>query len=270
MDSIRSVVKKYLLHSNIKIGVKIENLKTSEKYELGESEEFIAASIIKVPIMGALLQEVSDGNIKLTELYQLSDFDKVGGAGVLCHLDSGLSITLKDLMTLMIIQSDNTATNILIDRISVSVIQKFMKEKGFHQSNFYNKLMIIPSELKGLNLLNVSEIHEFMKLAIQGKMVSQHVSEWMIQTMKKQQIHYVKAGFPEIKSSDYTDQKPLFEIASKTGNIPNHFHEIGVIYFNGEVLQFTIFSQGMGQNEAMSFFKEIGSALFDYISKGNK
>jgi len=84
-------------------------------YRAGET--FPAASVIKLPILVEAYRQVDEGRLDLSERIPLRAEDRVGGSGVLKELEPGAALTLRDLLTLMIVVSDNTATNMVIDRV---------------------------------------------------------------------------------------------------------------------------------------------------------
>src|SRR5690625_6457444 len=96
-------------------GIVLKDLQTKEIYGLNSALSFNAASVIKVPIMAAVFQGIDEGRYQLNDKLTLTEGEQVGGAGVLQHMTPGTKLTVEDLVVLMIIQSDNTATN-MIDR----------------------------------------------------------------------------------------------------------------------------------------------------------
>src|SRR5690625_7992560 len=93
--------------------------------------------------MATLFQAYEQGKISsLEKSLLMKESDLVGGAGVLQHMTPNIKLPLYDIMTLMIIQSDNTATNMMIDLIGIEEIQNLMKEIGMETRTWYNKLMM--------------------------------------------------------------------------------------------------------------------------------
>ena len=97
------------------VGLQISTLEGQLLATLGADAVFPAASTIKVPLLLLALERVQAGALDLNERFELHAGDRVGGAGVLHELGAGLRPSLQDLLTLMIIVSDNTATNLVID-----------------------------------------------------------------------------------------------------------------------------------------------------------
>ncbi|MGE5541758.1 MAG: serine hydrolase, partial [Bacillota bacterium] len=97
------------------VGLVIKDLKDDTTILHREHERFSAASVIKVPILWELFHQVEARAISLDEVVSVGADVKVGGTGVIKELHDGIQLTIRDLATLMIVVSDNTATNLIID-----------------------------------------------------------------------------------------------------------------------------------------------------------
>jgi beta-lactamase class A len=106
---------------------------------------FHAASTIKVPILYTVLSEWDKGNLSLEEKITLTPSEKVGGCGVLKIMCAATEYSLVDLLTLMICISDNTATNMLIERFGIDLINSEMSKLGLKHTHLARKLMITDS-----------------------------------------------------------------------------------------------------------------------------
>lgn len=98
------------------------------------------ASVIKLAILYEALEQIRSGKASWGEKLTLQQADRVGGSGILTFLDAPLSLTLKDVITLMIDFSDNTATNLLIDRFTIKAVNARMDSIGLHQTRLYKKV----------------------------------------------------------------------------------------------------------------------------------
>ena len=90
----------------------------------------VAASIIKLPIMVTAFRDIAEGKLDADEIVSVGHGDKVPSCGALTYMHDGLEVTLSDLITLMIILSDNTATNLLIDRLTPDHVNRTMEALG--------------------------------------------------------------------------------------------------------------------------------------------
>lgn len=122
-------------------GIIVQNLATGERVSQNEGLIFPAASIIKLPILWALLRRAARGEIDLHAPYTVQTSDLVGGAGLLWQFRSRPTLPLIDLATMMIVLSDNTATNILIDRLTLKGINTAIMEMGLVDTELQRKMM---------------------------------------------------------------------------------------------------------------------------------
>lgn len=246
-------------------GIVLEDLDTGEKWVSNGDELFYAASVIKVPIMAAVFSAVERVEFALTDPLILKEEDFVGGSGVLQHLAPGTSLSIKDIVMLMIIQSDNTATNILIDQVGVEQIVQTMEEAGMEKSTFYNKLMMNNPNPKGFNQITANDIGRLLMLMATGKLVSEEASKQMIAMMKKQQI---KDCLPEKLPSPYSNFNngmTPWELAHKTGWIPGTRHDVGIFYVGERKLIATVLSKEEDDLVSKQILAEIGEAIYNYL-----
>lgn len=117
-----------------------------ERFARNGARLFRAASTMKIPLMVELLRQVERGEFALDDPFTLTAADKAPGSGVLQDLHDGLTITYRDLIYLMISISDNTATNILIDRAGMPAVNATMRELGMNQSTLARKMRGRPAD----------------------------------------------------------------------------------------------------------------------------
>jgi beta-lactamase class A len=248
-------------------GVWIEDLQTGNRWTWNESKLFYAASIIKVPIMIAVYRQADRGALHLSQEVMIRKEDQVGGSGVLQLLTPGTRFTVKDLVTLMIIQSDNTATNLLIDLIGKEVIRETMKELGMTQSAFYNKLMIIPASPEGTNKITAEDMARVFTALATGKAVSWHASQEMVQILKQQQLNDCFPYLLPTKNTDIVGTIPHYELAHKTGMVTQILHDAGIFYIGSHALIMVALSEGLKYHEAQKRLGELALLVFDTYRK---
>jgi beta-lactamase class A len=112
------------------VGVAATQLATGRHIGYREDELFPTASVIKLPLLVTLYEDAIAGRIDLSERVTYRDDTKVAGSGVLQYLDDGLAPTLRDLSVLMMSVSDNTATDLLFDRVGKPRIEATMDRLG--------------------------------------------------------------------------------------------------------------------------------------------
>src|SRR5437870_535163 len=117
------------------------NLDTGQTFGLREDERVRTASTIKLPIMAAVFSAVAQGKARWDETIALREEDKVSGTGVLRELSPGVKLPLQDLVHLMIVVSDNTATNLLIDRFTADFLNAEIDKLGLKQTRVLRKIL---------------------------------------------------------------------------------------------------------------------------------
>lgn len=123
------------------VAVAVENLATGERYGYRDDEPMPTASLIKVAVMIEAYRQAEGGKISLTELVTLREEDKVPGSGILTpHFSAGAQLPLRDAVRLMISHSDNTATNVVLDRIGLASTAESMQQLGLPNTKIHAKV----------------------------------------------------------------------------------------------------------------------------------
>lgn len=129
-----------------RLGVVWQSLSGAFDVRHQADSRFPAASVIKVPVLLELLRRADSGELSLDERVVLQSGHKVGGAGVLLEMHDGLELTLQDLAHLMTVVSDNTASNLLIERLGMDNVNVWMRSNGMHGSHLGRHFMETPSK----------------------------------------------------------------------------------------------------------------------------
>lgn len=185
-----------------------------------QSHRVRAASMIKVYILSYLFEKIDKGEILLQDVYVLKPSDKVGGSGVLNGYESGSVLSIDTIARLMITESDNTATNILIDKLGLENINLYMSTQGYKDTQLNRKMMDLNAIDKGIdNYTSAQDLgHWFLKLAT-GKMASD--------LSNKQMIDYLVG---QTDTECISAALPNRIIAHKTGELAGVYHDGGIIY----------------------------------------
>ncbi|CAM3447270.1 serine hydrolase [Brevibacillus invocatus] len=267
LSSLSPSIAPLLEESGGEWGVYLEDLHTGEQLSFNQNERFYAASVIKVPIMAAVFAEVSAGKFALETIIRLRQEDQVGGAGILQHMTPGSEWTVQDLVTLMIIQSDNTATNMLIDLVGKESIRSIMQATEMTNSHFYNKLMIVPAQVEGYNEVTAADLGNHLRYLAKGKVISYDSCARMMAILKQQQHRdRIPLHFP-YPSGDLIGSLPSWELANKTGSVTNITHDIGILYVGSSAVTICVLNKGLPQKAAVQTIASIGKLVFDLYSK---
>ncbi|MFG6495073.1 class A beta-lactamase-related serine hydrolase [Fictibacillus sp. UD] len=256
-------LRKLISTGNGTYGVSIYHFETKESFEYQSNELFYSASIIKVPIMAAVFAHAMKGKCSLSDKVRVKEEEIVPGDGIIKHLTSSIEWTVQDLIVLMIIESDNTATNILIDLVGQDQINSYMKEWGFNQSHLHHKLQIKAAREPGkMNVVTAHEMNEFLKKIVAGSVVSLNSCKKMIHIMKQQKMNdLLPSLLPE--ADGVIGMIPNWEFAHKTGYVPGIEHNVGLFYLPGQTYAVSVLSNNVpNRAESRRIMGEIGKLLY--------
>lgn len=123
------------------VAIAVKNLKTGETYEHKADAVMPTASLIKFPVMVEAYRQASEGKLDLKAMITLKEEDKVPGSGILTdHFSPGLILSVRDAIRLMIVYSDNTATNLVLDAIGLPATAEAMAKMGFPETKIHSKV----------------------------------------------------------------------------------------------------------------------------------
>jgi beta-lactamase class A len=213
-----------------------KNLDSGASYGLREDERVSTASTIKLPIMVGVFQAVEDGHAKWTEQLILHDSDKVSGSGVLREFSDGARIAIPDLVHLMIVVSDNTATNLLLDRFGGDAVNATIEKLGLKQTRTLRKIRGDGTQLKaasgytaagnvpenrrfGIGVSTPREMVTLLERLERGEVVSAAASKEMIAVLKRQQ-----------DSTGIRRHLGDMPVANKTGALDHLRSDVGIVY----------------------------------------
>ena len=202
------------------ISVYGRDLTTGEKWAYQADLPLVAASVIKLPILAEAFRQARDGLISMDETFFIRPEQKMPSCGALTYLHDGLAVTLRDLCVLMIILSDNTATNILIDRLGIENVNAFLREKGLEKTTLRRRLFDAEAAGRGLeNTITAEEMGRLLEMLYRGECVSRSADAEMLGILRDQRLN---------------GKIPFFlhdlKIAHKTGEDDGISHDVGVVY----------------------------------------
>lgn len=197
------------------------------EFSYHENQSFLAASMIKLFILWELFRQREQESLDLQKRVPLNKESMVPGFGVLCRLQEGLQPTLRDLATLMIIVSDNTATNQLMDILGIDQIQKTCQSMGWNQTQIQRKMFDSEAEKRGLENRTSSRdlANFFQRLLGESKELNRETKNEMLEILANQQCNNKLSG----RIFNQPDGTRI-QMAHKTGDISYHEHDGGIFY----------------------------------------
>lgn len=229
--SLSARIKAELTSYNGKMSIYIDDLQ-GNKVEIDADDTFETASTIKTFILIDLFQQVHDGLKSLDDILTYTEENKIDGSGVIQSLDFGLAMTVKNFATLMIIVSDNVATNVLIDYLGIDHINSTIKKWGFNDTVLHNKI-----DFEKYEKLGTSTPRDYGKaftMLHNGTLISKEACEQMLEIFKKQ--HYnsmITKDFPQYYLSgddSIASEEEQVSVASKSGSMNACRNDGGIVY----------------------------------------
>lgn len=192
-------------------------------------EKFETASIIKTYILACLFDEVEKGTADLEEMLTYKEGHFVDGSGVLCSLKPGAVMRARDIAVLMIIVSDNIATNMMIDYLGVETINRCIQRLECRDTVLHNSIHF--DKYRRLGTTTAKDYGSIYTRLIKGELISERADREIVEILKKQ--HYnsmITKDFPPVyMDSDNTDDI-LIEVASKSGSMDACRNDGGIVY----------------------------------------
>jgi beta-lactamase class A len=201
LDRLRTNIEQITKSVDTTWGIYIRCLDTNEEVALNADRVMDTMSVIKVPLMVEAFRQIEAGKFALDDRYSLRTPDKRLGTGILRSLDDGASLTIKDLLTLMIIVSDNTATDAIFQKVGgTDPVNALMRSYGLNTiratgtaDDWFKALAAAPSPAEFHNqgktpfgLSSPREMGKLLEKIALGQAVSRKASDQMIAIMNGQ------------------------------------------------------------------------------------
>ncbi|HYY70004.1 MAG TPA: serine hydrolase [Terriglobales bacterium] len=260
-----------------KVALYAHNLKTGVSVAVDADRPVKTASVIKLPIMLEVFEQVKAGKRSLNDKVVLRQEDKVAGSGVLPFLHSGLELTLDDAVTLMMIVSDNTATNLVLDQIGIPAVNARLASMGLKSTYLYKKVYkppegpMPPDQKKfGLGKTTGREMAAVMESIARCDLGAPQLCRRMIEIMKNQQDRQMIPRLIEAADTSETESA----IADKIGELDDSRNDVALIESQAGPIVISAFTyENQDQrwnpdNEAYLLIARMAKAIVDAWSPG--
>jgi len=203
------------------MGIGIKDLEKGDEIFVNGDEIFPIGSSIKIPILIEFFKKAEAGLIKPEAQLTLQEKHMVGGSGVLQELQPGqVTMPLLDYATLMITVSDNVATNILIDLVTMEDVNRTLTHLGLEKTKLQRKMIDLEAAKAGRENVSIpKEMIKLMDLLYKGETLSQYVRENTLRIMKKPKQAVIRASVPD-----------NIAVADKPGGVEGVSCDIGMVF----------------------------------------
>lgn len=257
-----------------------KNLDSSAEFGVKPDQKVRAASTIKLAIMITAFGEVQAGNARWTEEFSVREDEKIGGAGIVRELSPGVKLPLKDLIHLMIVISDNTATNMLIDRFPGDLVNRYMDQFGWSNTRLLRKILGDRNNSKpnlngvseagsapenqeyGIGVSTPRELAAIVEKLEKGEVISAEASKEMLEIMGRQQY---REGLGR--------RLAAMKFSSKNGALDALRSDVGIVYSPGGRIVMAITCDGMKRvdwtvdNRGLLLLSELTGILLEGLAR---
>lgn len=240
------------------LGFSVVDLMSGARFGLNDNQIFPQASAIKIPVLMEVYKQAGEGKFKFSDARRISKRDMTPGSGILCELgDATVELNLHDLCVLMIVLSDNTATNLLIDLVSIASVNRTMESLGLKHTRLQRRMMDMPAAQRGdENVSTPVEAARIMEILFRGEFISRVACDDILDILKKPKQTAVSSGLP-----------PGVEVAGKPGGIAGVKTEWTIVLLKNRPYILTVMENYGSAAESADAIKDISRALYDYFAR---
>jgi beta-lactamase class A len=235
-------------------GIIIEDLNTGWQFSLNKDKLFPSASIVKIPIMAACFQAACDGRLNLNEEMVLKDSHKTSGSGILKSAATGTAIGIEKLIDIMITNSDNTAANMLIEKLGFEYLNDYFRKSGLGHTNLSRRMMDFQDRKYGVeNYTSATDISNLLEKFYHRKFINRQISEKCLAMLLRQKVNdRIPKKLP--------DDCP---VAHKTGLEKNVCHDAGIVFTQqGDFLICVLTKSRSGTRQVKEFISNLALAIY--------
>jgi beta-lactamase class A len=247
------------------MGVAIEDLKTGDQFFLHENEVFAQASSIKITVLANLYLQAQQGKLKLTDLYTVRASDLVADSNIMNGLTPGVTrITLRDLATMVVAVSDNSATNVLIDRVGMDNVNAMLDSLGLAHTRLRRKMMDLEAAKQGReNISTPREMMALLEAIYGGKLLNQESTADFFKVLSTNKDSWIPRDLPA-----------GLKIANKPGSLEAVRNDSGIVFVEGRPYVICIMTAFLSNErdgeQAISKISLAAWRMFDRLSRASE
>lgn len=241
------------------LAVAIKDLTSNEEFFLRGDEIMPQASSIKIAVLANLYLQAQQGKLKLSDAYVVRKEDLVSGSDILLGLTPGVTrLTLSDLATMMVAVSDNSATNVLIDRVGMENVNAMLDKLGLHGTRLSRKMMDLKAASEGRE--NVSTPREMMTLLetiYRGKLLNKEMTEAFLKTLSTHKESSMLQGLPDDAVA-----------ANKPGELEAVRNDSGIVLIKGRPFILCVMTTYLkDEKDGSAAIRRISALAYSYFDR---
>jgi D-alanyl-D-alanine carboxypeptidase (penicillin-binding protein 5/6) len=272
--SLEAVLKPAIEKHRGEVGLAVKHLKTGESFEFKADRAMPTASLIKLPVMIATYEAIAKEKLSLDEMIELKKADQVPGSGILTtHFSPGAKISLRDAIHLMMVYSDNTATNLVLDQLGLPATNECMERLGCPDTKINSKVFRRDTSISkerssefGLGSTSARDMVKLCEMLYAKKLVNEKAS--------KQMLDHMFACDDKLKVPRLLPTGT--RVAHKTGSVNATRTDAGIIESPGGPIAFCILTnknkdqRWTDNNEGDAFCAQMGAEIYKYFNAKEK
>lgn len=255
--ALKKTIEAEMSRYNAEVGLVVKDLDMNWEINSNKDNSIPAASLAKIPIMLAYQAAAKEGKVNLSDKYELKGADKTDGSGILKTFKAGSVFSIDDLIYLMITQSDNTASNILISRMGMDTLNKYFDRMGLKHTNLSRKMMDFKARKNGIeNYTSAGDMALALERLYNGKFIDIPTSKKCLRFLASQKVNdRIPKKLPE---------KTV--VAHKTGLENGICHDVGIVYTNKGNFMVCVLTkhQNKSARETKRLIQDISLAAYNY------
>lgn len=241
------------------VGLWVRDLSDGWSWGRNADGVFPTASAIKIAILAELARQVDAGRLSMTDPVRLAASDRTGGSGILQHMGDGTTeLSLADLAVFMIQMSDNTATNVLIDRVGMEAVNTFLDGIGLSETRLRRKMIRPADQAAGReNVSTPEELGRLVEMLHAGELASPERTTRMLEVMAIPKGGTIPAGLPG-----------GVRVAHKTGSLGGVIVDAGVVLLEGRPYVVSVMGTLLGDSRSAGpTLSEVVGIIHDHMAR---
>jgi len=239
------------------VGYEVLDLTSNERFGQLERAVFPTASTIKLAIVYELFKQADEGRVKLDDRITLDRAKAVGGSGVLAAMGTP-TLSIRDYAALMVMLSDNTATNVLIDLVGAGSVTQRMAGLGLGATKLRRRMMDLEAARRGdENVSTPAEVVRLLQILHTGNGLTPASRDQALDLLKKTKISRLRAGLPA-----------GVEAADKPGELEGVRVDAGIVFAKNRPYALCVMTTYLkSEEEGEHAIVDISRAVYEYFSR---